>query len=236
MNKLELLRDELKLLSSSERAASSAWYFKTGPGQYGEGDVFIGVSVPDLRKVAKDYETLSLDKLEQLLLSPIHEERLISLIILVIQFFKSNETKRKTIYNFYISHTDNINNWDLVDCSAANIVGAWLYNRDKKVLSRLSHSDVIWERRIAILATFYYIKRGDPTVTIHIARLLIHDQHDLIQKAVGWMLREIGKRCSQDVEENFLAIYYKTMPRTTLRYAIERFPKDRREQYLKGIV
>jgi 3-methyladenine DNA glycosylase AlkD len=236
MSKLTELRNELSLASSAEKANNSARFFKTGPGQYGESDIFIGISVPDQRKIAKNYEDLSLNELENLLKSKIHEERLISLIILVNKFQHGNQDTKANIYNFYISHTININNWDLVDSSAEYIVGPWLENKDKSILTSLARSNVIWERRIAMLATFHYIKQEDPKDALKIAELLLNDNHDLIQKAVGWMLREIGKRCSLKVEEKFLAHHYKSMSRTTLRYAIERFPKTRREQYLKSLV
>lgn len=236
MDTLASLRTALHALGFSEKAKSSARFFKTGPGQYGEGDVFIGVTVPEQRKVARQYQDLPLADAEQLLLSSIHEERLVALIILVGQFIRGDEATKETIYHFYLAHTDRVNNWDLVDSSAEYIVGSWLQNKDKAILVKLAQSESIWERRIAMLATLHYIKQGDPTVALKIAELLLHDKHDLIQKAVGWMLREIGKRCSREVEEAFLLKHYKTMPRTILRYAIEHFPKERREGYLKGAV
>lgn len=236
MPTLASLRTTLHALGSPEKAKTSAWFFKTGPGQYGEGDVFIGVTVPEQRKVAQRYKDLPLADAEQLLLSPIHEERLVALIILVGQFIQGEEAIREVICDFYLAHTDRVNSWDLVDSSAEYIVGAWLQDKDKTVLTTLAQSESIWERRIAMLATFHGIKQGDPTEALKIAELLLHDKHDLIQKAVGWMLREIGKRCSREAEEAFLLKHYKNMPRTTLRYAIEHFPKERREDYLKGTV
>jgi len=232
---LSLLRSDMQSLSSPERASASARFFKSGPGQYGEGDQFMGISVPDQRKVAKNYRNLPLTDLEQLLISPIHEERLIALIILVHQFKLGDEPTQEIIYNFYLAQTAHINNWDLVDSSAEFIVGPWLEHRDKHILVTLAHSRNLWERRIAMVSTFHYIKQGHPEEAFKIATLLLHDSEDLIHKAVGWMLREIGKRCGQDVEETFLLQHYRTMPRTMLRYAIEHFPADRRQQYLSGL-
>jgi 3-methyladenine DNA glycosylase AlkD len=228
------LRSDTKAISSPERSTASARFFKTGPGQYGAGDTFIGVSVPDQRKIARRYPNLPLTDIEQLLNSPIHEERLTTLIILVRQFQQSDEATQKTIYDFYLTHTARINNWDLVDSSAEFIVGPWLKHRDKAILQKLAKSDLIWERRIAMLSTFHYIKQGQPDEAFAIATLLLHDPHDLMHKAVGWMLREIGKRCSREIEEAFLVQHYRNMPRTMLRYAIEHFPEERRQQYLKG--
>ena len=234
MPTLSSLRQELSALGSPTKAAASAWFFKTGPGQYGEGDIFLGVTLPEQRKVAGRYRNLSLSDLETLVTSPLHEERMTALIILVGQFKRGDEAAQKAIYDFYLSHTAAINNWDLVDSSAEHIVGPWLETRDRSVLRKLAASPDLWERRISILSTFHYIKKGDPFEALAIAELLLHDEHDLIQKAVGWMLREVGKRCTQDAEEAFLARHYRTMPRTMLRYAIERFPAERRAAYLKG--
>lgn len=228
------LHQDLQELSSPEKAASSAWFFKTGPGQYGEGDVFMGVSVPNVRKVAKRHQDTSLEELEELLKSKVHEERQIALFILVDQYKCGDEAKKEAIYNFYLSHSTWVNNWDLVDCSAEFIVGPWLENKDKSILTKLALSESLWERRIAMLATFHYIKKGEPTEALAIAALLLQDKHDLIQKAVGWMLREVGKRCSPQIEEEFLLKNYQNMPRTMLRYAIEHFPEERRQAYLKG--
>lgn len=236
MTQLAAIRADLRSLGSPEKAKASAWFFKTGPGQYGEGDVFIGVTVPEQRKIAHNYAELPLSVVETLLRSQVHEERLTALLILVKQFMRGDDAARALIYDFYLAHTACINNWDLVDASAEYIVGSWLQDKDSFVLERLARSDSVWERRIAILATFYDIKRGEPTKALKIADLLLHDTHDLIQKAVGWMLREIGKRCSVAIEEEFLRTRYKSMPRTMLRYAIERLPKERREKYLRGAV
>lgn len=230
---LNQLKADLRKLATAERAKSSAWFFKTGPGQYGEGDQFIGVSVPDQRKVAKRYQDLALSDAEALLMSPIHEERLTALFILVSQFRRGDEKIQKEIYTFYIRNAKLVNNWDLVD-SSAPYLGYYLLKRDRSTLFRLAKSSNLWERRIAIMMTFAFIMEGESETTLEIADMLLHDDHDLIQKAVGWMLREVGKRVSQQAEEDFLAARYQTMPRTMLRYAIERFEPERRQQYLKS--
>ena len=236
MSKLSELRDQLHALGSPEKAKASQWFFKNGPGEYGEGDQFIGVSVPEQRRVAKQFLDLPLADAETLLQSPFHEERLVALIILVSQFQHSDQPTQKVIYDFYLSHTDRVNNWDLVDSSAEYIVGPWLQDKDKSILTKLAASASVWERRIAMVATFHYIKQGQSDQALLIAELLLHDKHDLIQKAVGWMLREIGKRCSRAIEEQFLRDHYAGMPRTTLRYAIEHFPESQRQAYLHGKV
>lgn len=231
------LRKELRRLASPQRAQTSAWFFKTGPGEYGEGDEFLGVTVPQLRQIAKDYKTLEMADITKLLHSKLHEERFLAVIILVGQYKQADEFHQEEIYNFYLSQTAHINNWDLVDASAEYIVGDFLENRDKDVLPTLARSSNLWERRIAIISTFYYIKQGNPEWTLHIAELLLDDEHDLIQKAVGWMLREVGKRCDEKILESFLLENdrYKKMPRTALRYAIEKMPEKKRQAYLKGI-
>lgn len=231
---LDILREEIKAAGSPERAKVSAWFFKTGKGQYGEGDIFYGIAVPELRKIALKYIKLSLIDVKVLLKSKVHEERLIALLILVLKFTGANVPEQKEIFDFYLKHTKYINNWDLVDTSAHKIVGEYLLKRDRTILINLAKSENLWERRIAIIATATFINNAESEWTLKIAAILINDKHDLIQKAVGWMLREVGKRVSQDVEEAFLAWHYKTMPRTMLRYAIERFPEERRKAYLKG--
>lgn len=228
------LREEIKNAGDPERAKASAWFFKTGKGEYGEGDVFYGITVPEQRKIAKKYKQLPLNDIETLLKSKVHEERLIALIILVLQFAKGDENKQKRIYDFYLSHTSCINNWDLVDTSAHKIVGAYLLDRDRKVVLQLAKSQLLWEKRIAMIATAAFIGNGESAWTLKIAEILLHDKHDLIQKAVGWMLREMGKRVSEKTLEDFLQTRYKTMPRTTLRYAIERLPEKKRKAYLLG--
>lgn len=222
--------------ADSKRAISSKRYFKTGKGEYGEGDIFIGVTVPDSRIVALRYKDLSLASIKVLLSSKIHEERLVALFILVRRFEKGGGKEQKTIFDFYLNNTKYINNWDLVDTSAHKIVGAYLFQNKKliTILSSLSKSKNLWEKRIAILSTFYYIGKGKSTEAFKIAELLLSDKHDLIHKAIGWMLREVGKNCSQKEEEEFLKTHISELPRTTLRYAIERFPEKLRQEYLRA--
>lgn len=209
-------------------------FFKTGPGQYGEGDKFLGVTVPNTHKVAKLGKDLSMSEIENLLHSSWHEDRLLALIILVNQFKKADQVGQKIIYDFYLANTSHINNWDLVDTSASNIVGAYLYIvlRSTKPLQYLASSDLLWERRIAMIATLYFIVQGSSKECIEIATILIDDTHDLMHKAVGWMLREMGKRVSADELREFLEIHAATMPRTTLRYAIEHFSPEERKKWL----
>lgn len=225
---------ELKKLSSAKKAKASARFFKTDPGQYGEGDKFIGVSVPDQRKVVKKFSTLALLEISKLLNSQIHEERLVGLLILVSQFQTADEKTKKQIYNFYLKNIRRVNNWDLVDASASYIVGSYLFDKPRTVLYKLAKSKNLWERRIAIIATLAFIVKGKSRDTLKIAVLLLNDKEDLIQKAVGWMLREVGKRVSCEELEGFLKKHYKIMPRTMLRYSIEHFPSDIRQKYLKG--
>ena len=208
-------------------------FFKTGPGQYGEGDRFIGVKVPGIRTVCRECRGASLAEIQKLLRSPIHEVRALALLMLVDAFTDGDEPAERRIYDLYLANTAFINNWDLVDCSAGQIVGGWLRGRSTAPLTRLARSKSLWERRIAIIATFDGIRRGDFADTFRIADLLLHDEHDLIHKAVGWLLREVGKRDGK-AERAFLDSRYKTMPRTMLRYAIERFPEGERRKYLEG--
>ena len=222
---------EMKALGNPSRAAGAQRFFKTAPGEYGAGDRFLGIRVPALRKLAAKYRTMSLRELSRLLRSRWHEERLLALFILVGQYARAEPAHREAIYRLYMGHTVRINNWDLVDCSAAHIVGAHLRDGRRAELLRLAESEVLWKRRIAIIATLHYIKRGDFADTLRIARLLRDDPHDLIHKAVGWMLREVGKR-NRAVEEAFLQKHARRMPRTMLRYAIERFPQGLRQRYL----
>lgn len=236
MARLDGLREELRTQSDPKRAESAKWFFKTGPGDYGEGDVFIGVPVPALRTLASRYRNLSVEGVLVLLQSPIHEERALALMMLIHKFKKGSLQIKHDIFTAYLSHTSHINNWDLVDLSAEHIVGAYLEERPRDILHQLAGSSSLWERRIAILATFHYIKKGSYEETLRIAQTLLTDRHDLIQKAVGWMLREVGKRCSEDAEEGFLRKHYKNMGRTALRYAIERFPDEKRRAYLKGMI
>lgn len=229
------LQADLRAVANPEKAVFFPRFFKAGPGQYAEGDQFLGVTVPQQRKLARKYRDLWLGDIERLLNSPWHEERLTGLLILVDNYKRGNANSKQEIYNFYATHTERINNWDLVDSSAPYIVGPQLQESPykMKVLVKWAHSDNVWERRIAMLATFHYIRQGQPDEALEIAELLLHDQHDLIQKAVGWMLREIGKRCGTDVLELFLDEHAATMPRTTLRYAIEHFATLKRQSYMQ---
>ena len=230
---IKQIRERLNQLASEQRATISQKFFKTGPGQYGEGDIFIGVRVPDLRKLARQYRNITIEETIELLTSSIHEERLLALLLLILNFAKVEQEQQKRIYNLYLVHTGYINNWDLVDISAEHIIGAFLFDKDKNPLYRLARSESLWSRRISIMSTFYFIKQNSFSETLKIAALLLHDKEDLIHKAVGWMLREIGKR-DRVVEEQFLKSHYQDMPRTMLRYAIEKFPEARRQLYLKG--
>jgi 3-methyladenine DNA glycosylase AlkD len=210
-------------------------FFKTGPGEYGEGDLFLGIKVPILRALVKKYcHHIRLTNIKKLLRSPYHEKRLFALLLMVAKF--QEEDDRQEIFNLYLANTRHINNWDLVDQSAPYIVGAFLHNRNRTPLYALARSNDLWEKRITMVATLHFIRQGEAATALEIASLLLHDTHDLIHKAVGWMLREIGKRCSRETEEAFLRQHYKHMPRTMLRYAIERFPEDRRRAYLTGTV
>lgn len=232
---IEQIQSKLREMGDAERARISRRFFKTGPGKYGEGDIFLGIRVPELRKLAQAHQNIGLNQAEVLLRSAAHEERLLALFILILLFTKGGEHERKSIYELYSRNTRFVNSWDLVDSSAAHIVGAFLWNRSKKPLYKLARSKSLWERRIAIVATFYFIKRDRFSEVLRISEILVADDEDLIHKAVGWMLREVGKK-SLETQEAFLKKYYKTMPRTMLRYAIERFPEPRRRQYLKGTV
>ncbi|MFA6136393.1 MAG: DNA alkylation repair protein [Candidatus Paceibacterota bacterium] len=235
MDSVSLLRFDINKLKSSYRAKVSQSFFKTGKGQYGEGDIFIGLTVPQCRMLSKKYLDLSKSEVGKILKSKIHEERLIALLILVEKFSKGDNKKRKEIFDFYLKNIKYINNWDLVDLSADKIVGAYLLDKDKNILLKLVLSKNIWERRISVISTFNFIKNGKFDWTLKISKILLNDSHDLIQKAVGWMLREVGKK-SIAVEKTFLNKYYRKMPRTMLRYAIERFSEKERQKYLKGVV
>jgi 3-methyladenine DNA glycosylase AlkD len=231
--KAEDIRKRLLDLEDKEKAKTLQRFFKTGPGEYGEGDIFLGVMVPQLRKLSKEYGELDLGEVEALLKSSVHEERLLALLILIRKYMRGDEAEKKKIYGLYLKSTRWINNWDLVDLSAPNIVGDFLMNRNRKPLYRLAQSSVLWERRVAILATFQFIKSHQFDDTLRIGEILISDQEDLIHKAVGWMLREVGKR-DPAAEESFLRAQYRQMPRIMLRYAIERFPAAKRELFMKG--
>jgi len=224
-----------RVLGDAEDARNLARFFKTGPGEYGEGDRFLGIRMPVVRQCVRKYEALSLRGIGALLKSRWHEERMLALLIMVWQFQRGDDAQQRALYDLYLDSTDRINNWDLVDLSAEHIVGGWLRERRRKPLYRLARSSSLWERRIAILATFHYIRRNEFADALAIAKLLLGDQHDLIHKALGWMLREVGKR-DRATEEAFLHRHYAALPRTTLRYAIERFPEPLRKRYLAGTV
>jgi 3-methyladenine DNA glycosylase AlkD len=235
---LNELKKEVAELRNPENAKNLQRFFKTGKGQYGEGDVFLGIKMPINRKIVKKYwKYIPLKDIQELLNSKFHEERMIGLLILVEAYKKSKKDKMKQreIYEFYLKNTSRINNWDLVDLSAPNIVGDFCSIEGTEILKMLAKSENIWERRIAILASGDFIKKRIFGETLAIADMLINDKEDLIHKAVGWMLREIGKR-NVEVLEIFLKDRYKTMPRTMLRYAIEKFPEEKRKSYLKGNV
>ncbi|OGK23637.1 DNA alkylation repair protein [Candidatus Roizmanbacteria bacterium RIFCSPLOWO2_01_FULL_37_13] len=229
---LEQLQKDLRKLANPQKAKILQRFFKTGKGEYGEGDVFLGITVPEQRKIAIRFKTLDLRDIQKLLNSKIHEERLIALLILFEKYRKANDLDKKKVFDFYLKNSKRINNWDLVDLSAHLILGDYLLYRDKSVVYRLAESKNLWERRIAVLTTFRFIKYNQFEDSLKIGQMLLKDKHDLIQKAVGWMLREIGKR-DQEVEEEFLKKYYKIMPRTMLRYAIERFDGKKKKFYLK---
>ena len=228
------LKRELAQASDPERARNMARFFKMGKGEYGEGDKFIGLTVPDERAIAKKYRHLELDEVEKLLQSRVHEHREVGLMLLVAQYEAGDTAARQTVVDFYLDHTRCINNWDLVDGSAPYIVGEHLVSRSRRVLYRLAKSPDLWERRIAIIATMAFIRRGDLKDAFAIATLLLSDEHDLIHKAIGWMLREAGKR-SQSEMIDFLKRNYSRMPRTALRYAIEHLPEAQRKSALKGL-
>ena len=227
------MNSRLRALRNPELAERAQRYFKTGKGEYGEGDRFLGIRVPLLRAQLKQCGVVTLQEIQTLLNSAFHEERLFALLLLVRLYEKGDAQAQAAIYAMYLQNLPSINNWDLVDSSASQIVGRHLAARDKKPLYKLVKSANVWERRIAIIATFYFIRDSQFTDALHLAELLLHDQEDLIHKAVGWMLREIGKR-DMVTEQEFLRIHYQKMPRTMLRYAIEKFPQPLRKRYLSG--
>ncbi|MCF7907697.1 MAG: DNA alkylation repair protein [Candidatus Omnitrophica bacterium] len=229
---LPQIKKTLANYSNKKKAKILQSFFKTGSGEYAEGDIFIGVTVPQIRKLAKEYQNISLVVLKKLIKSPIHEERLLALIILVLKFQEATTGKKAEIYRLYLQNTSYVNNWDLVDLTAANIVGAYLWDKNRSILFKLAKSKNLWERRIAIVSTAYFIKNNQFKDTLKVAKMLLCDKEDLIHKATGWMLREVGKR-DQSLEERFLSKYQLKMPRITVRYAIERFPEARRQAYLK---
>jgi 3-methyladenine DNA glycosylase AlkD len=226
------IKTQLQKFASPKKAKILQGFFKTGPGEYGEGDIFLGITVPQLRGVAKAWLTLSDQDILAFLKSPLHEERLLALLILVEQFQKALPPRQEQIFHLYRQHTPFINNWDLVDLSAPKIVGKFLFDKDRAILYQWAQSSLLCERRIAIVATFYFIKNQQWDDTLTLSRHLLADREELLHKAVGWMLREVGKQ-SQPALETFLKAHYQTMPRTMLRYAIERFPETKRKAYLR---
>jgi len=223
----------LKLVATEERRKVNEWFFKTGKGEYGYGDIFLGVTAPEIRRIAKKFsQEISLQELTELIRSPIHEVRLCALIILVNKY---NKEEPDRIYHYYLKHLNSVNNWDLVDTSAPHIIGDYLYKNPEKskILFEFSSSENLWVRRISIVSTFAFIKNNEFNTTLEITKLLLNDNHDLIHKAVGWMLREIYKR-DEGLIKRFLRQNYAQIPRTTLRYAIERMDKEERLLYLKG--
>jgi len=235
MASLHPLQKQLRERADQERAEQVARFFKTKKGEYGAGDRFLGIRVPDIRKLVRIGKDCGVTEVLSILRSGFHEERLLAVLLLVQLYSRGDAELQAGVYSAYLAHTRCINNWDLVDVSAPKIVGAHLKNRSRKPLFVLAKSPDLWERRIAILATFDFIRSGDFHDTMRLSRLLLHDQHDLIHKAVGWMLREVGKRDRQCAEA-FLEQHYTVMPRTMLRYAIEKFPAQRRKAYLLGRV
>lgn len=225
------LRRSLREAAEPDRAETLRRFFKTGPGEYGEGDVFLGVRVPEARKVARRFAALEEEDVLKLLRSPVHEERLVALVILVRRYERGDENTREHVYGLYLENTAWINNWDLVDASAPQVVGAHLLGRDRSILDRLVRSPSVWERRISIMATFAFIRAGDFEDTLRLARTLLRDGHDLIHKATGWMLREVGKR-DEDLLTRFLEEHAPDMPRTMLRYAIERLAPETRARLM----
>ena len=229
---MKSLLSELRQQANPEKAKVLQRFFKKGPGEYGEGDIFLGITVPQTRKIASQYTNLSLNDIEALLKSKVHEERLCALFLLVHKYQKGDDAIRLKIVNFYLSKAKHVNNWDLVDSSAHQILGDSLLNKDSSILYTLAKSENIWERRISIVSTYAFIRNKKFSDTLKISEILLQDKHDLIHKAVGWMLREVGKK-DINVLETFLEKHYKKMPRTMLRYAIEKLPEGKRKEYLK---
>lgn len=224
--------DELNQLEDPTQAEFATRFFKTGKGDYGEGDIFIGLRVPVVRRVAKGYKSLSMSEIEKLLQSPIHEHRLCALIIMTELAKKANEAQKQALYDLYLRRTDCINNWDLVDVSCRQIIGGYLLDKPRDVLYKLAQSKDLWERRISIVSTWEFIRKSDLDDTFKIAELLLHDSHDLIHKAAGWMLREAGKK-DEGMLKEFLDIHAGYMPRTMLRYAIERLDAEDKQYYMR---
>ena len=232
---VKTIREELKNLADPAIAEHSQRFFKTGKGEYGYGDKFLGIRVPVLRKLVKTYLSIELRQVQSLLKSAYHEERLLALLLLVAKFERGSKQEKAVIYKLYLSNTTFINNWDLVDCSAHKIVGPYLHDKNRQILYKLCKSKNLWEKRISIMSTYFFIKHDEFEDTLKLSELLLEDKHDLIHKAVGWMLREIGNR-DRETEKAFLKTHYKNMPRTMLRYAIEKFSQPERKAYLSDKV
>jgi 3-methyladenine DNA glycosylase AlkD len=232
MSLLEI-RKEIKKQANPKQAVILQRFFKTGKGEYGEGDIFYGIKVPVQRTIAKRFKDLAFEDLKVLISAKVHEERLVAAFILVDQYKRGDEKKKKIVFDFYLKNRKGINNWDLVDLSAPKIVGAYLIDKEKELLYKFADSKNLWEKRIAIISTQTFIREHFFEDTLNISEILLQDKHDLIHKAVGWMLREVGNR-DLETEEEFLKKHYKTMPRTMLRYAIEKFPEQKRIAYLRG--
>lgn len=229
----EAIVESLKALGNTEIAGHSQRFFKTGKGEYGEGDIFLGIRVPVVRQQVRKHKDEPLEQVIELLHSQYHEARLLALVMLVDRFQRGDAAMKLAVFDAYLANTAYINNWDLVDSSAHKIVGAYLVDQPRQLLYDLAVSDMLWERRISIIATFWFIKDGDLQDALALAEILVHDEHDLMHKAVGWVLREVGKK-DLAVMEAFLLKHYHTMPRTMLRYAIEKLPESRRQEYLQG--
>jgi 3-methyladenine DNA glycosylase AlkD len=232
---LENIKKDLDRLSDPAKAEFLPRFFKTFPGGYAEGDVFIGITVPKIRAVAQQYANLALQQVRHLLRSRVHEHRLAALLILVDRFRRSDEPERERIAAFYLDNLSYVNNWDLVDLSADNILGNFLFDKDRSILYTLCRSDHLWSQRVSLISTFFFIRHGQFDDTFRLAEQLLSHKHDLIHKAAGWMLREVGKR-DKKAEVTFLKKHYRVMPRTTLRYAIEKFGSEERERYMKGLI
>ena len=229
------IRKAMRALGNADIAEHSQRFFKTGKGEYGEGDRFLGIRVPIVRQQVRRYRDATVSVLVQLLRSPWHEERLFAVLSLADRYKRGGEAEQRKIFETYLENIDRVNNWDLVDGSAHLIVGPWLEDRSRKRLYRMARSSHLWTRRVAIMSTYHFIRNNDFGDTLAIAEILLNDREDLIHKATGWMLREVGNR-DRAIEETFLKRHYKNMPRTMLRYAIERFPEKRRKAYLDGRV
>ena len=228
------IKKDLQKLANPKKAQILQRFFKTGKGEYGEGDIFLGITVPKQREIVRKYKDAPLSVIAKLIASKIHEHRLVGVLILVEQFKCVDNKMQKKIFDFYLKNAKQINNWDLVDLSAPYL-GKFLLDKDTRILSKLAKSNNLWERRISIMFTFAFIRENRFDETLKIAELLVCDEHDLIHKAVGWMLREVGKR-DLSQEERFLKKHYKNMPRTMLRYAIEKFEENKRKKYLKNLI